>query len=121
MRTVKINEWKWFIADVLVAMIYVVTVVGYVYQHWLPGQTFMVAGLLDKRETQQLQKMPVIGDIPILGNLFKSRKDNKANTELVMFVTPEVVRAQPAGTPMPEFKFPNEYLDLVNPDATKRN
>ena len=46
MRTVKINEWKWFIADVLVAMIYVVTVVGYVYQHWLPGQTFMVGNLV---------------------------------------------------------------------------
>ena len=85
------------------------------------GETFMVAGLLDNREVQQLQKMPVIGDIPILGLLFKSRKDSKSNTELVMFVTPEIVRAQPAGTPAPEFKFPNEYLDLVNPDATKRN
>ncbi len=34
MRTVRINEWKWFIADTLVALIYVITVVGYIYQHW---------------------------------------------------------------------------------------
>lgn len=86
-----------------------------------PGQTFMVAGLMDNREQEQFSKIPVIGDIPGLGNLFKSKKESKANTELVMFVTPEIVRAQPAGTPAPEFKFPNEYLDLINPDATKRN
>jgi len=83
------------------------------------GETFMVAGLLDKRETQQLQKMPIIGDIPILGTLFKSRKDNKSNTELVMFVTPEITRAQPVGTPATEFKFPNEFMDVVNPAAGK--
>jgi len=46
MRTVKINEWKWFIADTLVALIYVVTVVGYVYQHWVPGKVFMVGNLV---------------------------------------------------------------------------
>jgi len=86
-----------------------------------PGQTFLVAGLLDNRETKQLQKMPIIGDIPILGTLFKSRKENKSNTELVMFVTPEIAVAQPAGTPAPEFKYPDPFLDLVNPDATKRN
>jgi ATP-binding cassette, subfamily B, bacterial len=46
MRTVRINEWKWFIADILVALIYVVTVTGYVYQHWIPGKIFMVGGLV---------------------------------------------------------------------------
>ena len=46
MRTVMINEWKWFIADTLVAVIYVVTVVGYIYQHWEPGKIFMVGNLV---------------------------------------------------------------------------
>jgi ABC-type bacteriocin/lantibiotic exporter with double-glycine peptidase domain len=46
MRTVRINEWKWFIADTLVALIYVITVVGYVYQHWVPGKVFMVGNLV---------------------------------------------------------------------------
>jgi ATP-binding cassette subfamily B protein len=46
MRTVRINEWKWFIADTLVALIYVITVVGYVYQHLEPGKIFMVGNLV---------------------------------------------------------------------------
>jgi ATP-binding cassette, subfamily B, bacterial len=46
MRTVRINEWKWFIADTLVALIYVITVVGYIYQHWVPGEVFMVGNLV---------------------------------------------------------------------------
>lgn len=46
MRTVKINEWKWFVADMLVASIYVVTLVGYVYQNWVPGEVFMVGNLV---------------------------------------------------------------------------
>jgi ATP-binding cassette, subfamily B, bacterial len=46
MRTVRINEWKWFIADTLVAIIYVTTVVGYIYQHWEPGKIFMVGNLV---------------------------------------------------------------------------
>jgi len=46
MRTVRINEWKWFFADILVALIYVITVVGYIYQHWVPGKIFMVGNLV---------------------------------------------------------------------------
>lgn len=46
MRTVKINEWKWFVADMLVGLIYVVTVVGYVHQNWEPGKIFMVGNLV---------------------------------------------------------------------------
>lgn len=46
MKNVKINEWKWFVADTLVSLIYVVTVVGYVYQHWTPGEQFMVGSLV---------------------------------------------------------------------------
>lgn len=86
-----------------------------------PGQTFLVAGLMDNRETDQFQKMPIIGDIPILGNLFKSKRENKANTELVMFVTPEIARAIPAGAPTPDFVFPREFLDQLNPDAIRTN
>ncbi|MCW3464618.1 ABC transporter ATP-binding protein [Chitinophaga nivalis] len=41
-----INEWKWFVADMLVALIYCVIAVGYVFQHWEPGAVFYVAGLI---------------------------------------------------------------------------
>jgi len=46
MKTVRINEWKWFVADTLVSLIYVVTVLGYIYQHYEPGQTFLVGSLV---------------------------------------------------------------------------
>ena len=46
MRTVLINEWKWFFADVLISLIYIITVVGYIYQHWIPGTVFMVGNLV---------------------------------------------------------------------------
>ena len=55
------------------------------------GQSFGIAGLLDQRATMQLSKVPGIGDIPILGQLFRSRSVNKTNNELLVFVTPHIV------------------------------
>lgn len=46
MRTVRINEWKWFVADMMVGSIYVVTLIGYVYQNWIPGEVFLVGNLV---------------------------------------------------------------------------
>lgn len=46
MRQVRINEWKWFAASLLVALIYVVMTAGYIYQHNVPGQVFLVGGLV---------------------------------------------------------------------------
>lgn len=55
------------------------------------GQSFGIAGLLDQRTTAQFSKVPGIGDIPILGQLFRSRSVNKLNTELIVIVTPTIV------------------------------
>jgi pilus assembly protein CpaC len=55
------------------------------------GQSFGIAGLLDRRATLQLSKVPGIGDIPILGELFKSHSVNKTNTDLLVMVTPTIV------------------------------
>ena len=41
-----INEWKWFVTDMMVGLIYVVVIVGYVWQHWLPGEVFLLGGLV---------------------------------------------------------------------------
>ena len=41
-----INEWKWFVADMMITLIYCVIVAGYVYQHWQPGHVFYIAGLV---------------------------------------------------------------------------
>jgi len=56
------------------------------------GQSFALAGLLDNSETRSLSKVPVIGDIPILGNLFKSSQFQKQETELVFIVTADLVK-----------------------------
>ena len=69
------------------------------------GQSFAIAGLLDNRVTEQLQKIPGIGDIPVLGKLFQSRSVTKSKNELLIVVTPRIVQALdavPAGPAMPK-------------------
>ena len=74
------------------------------------GQSFAIGGLLDNRETQTLSKIPFIGDVPILGKLFQSISRTKSNTELVVIVTPELVRPIPAGQPTQELNYPVPFL-----------
>src|SRR5947208_3837247 len=65
------------------------------------GQSFGIAGLLDNRAQAQLSKIPGIGDIPILGNLFRSRQVNRSNSELVVLVTPRIVDPVKLNNPSP--------------------
>jgi pilus assembly protein CpaC len=74
------------------------------------GQSFGIGGLLDNRVTEQLNKIPGLGDIPFLGALFKSRQINKQRSELLVIVSPELVRPIPAGQPLPPVNFPKEWL-----------
>ena len=77
------------------------------------GQSFGIAGLLDRRATTQLSKVPGIGDIPILGQLFRSRSINKNNTELLVLVTPHIVDPVHVETPIPAApKVPVPFLDI---------
>ncbi len=61
------------------------------------GQTFAVAGLLDNSVTETMSKIPGLGDIPILGNLFKSRAYQKSQSELVVMITPHIIRPDSPG------------------------
>jgi pilus assembly protein CpaC len=65
------------------------------------GQSFGIAGLLDNRAQVQLSKVPGIGDIPILGNLFRSRSVTRSNGELVVMVTPRIVDPVKLNSPPP--------------------
>jgi pilus assembly protein CpaC len=56
------------------------------------GQTFAIAGLLNNTVTETMSKVPGIGDIPILGLLFRSRAKQKEQTELVVMITPQILR-----------------------------
>ncbi len=56
------------------------------------GQSFALAGLLDNNEIRSLSKVPVLGDIPVLGALFKSKSFQKNETELMFIVTAHLVK-----------------------------
>lgn len=45
-KNVLVNEWKWFVVDMSVAVIYSIILVGYMYQNWQPGQVFLIGGLV---------------------------------------------------------------------------
>lgn len=55
------------------------------------GQTVVIGGLLTSRETDQTRKVPLLGDIPVLGWLFTSRSTSKTTTDLVVFITPTIL------------------------------
>ena len=74
------------------------------------SQSFVIGGLLDNSETQSFQKIPFLGDIPILGKFFQSMTRTKNNTELIVIVTPEIVAPIPAGTAAPSLKYPTAFL-----------
>jgi len=75
------------------------------------GQSFGIAGLLDNRVTEVFDKIPGLGDIPLFGKLFQSKSRNKSNTELLVMVTPELVRPIPANQQPPELKMPLPFLE----------
>jgi pilus assembly protein CpaC len=79
------------------------------------GQSFIIGGLLDNRETDNFSKIPFIGDVPILGKFFQSMQRTKTNTELIVIVTPEIVNPIEAGAPVPELKYPVGFLPPNSP------
>ncbi|HWB84071.1 MAG TPA: pilus assembly protein N-terminal domain-containing protein [Bryobacteraceae bacterium] len=74
------------------------------------GQSFVIAGLLDNTMTETLNKIPGIGDIPLLGKLFQSRNQSRSNSELLVIVTPEIVRPIPADQPVPSLNFSAPFM-----------
>ncbi len=77
------------------------------------GQTFAIAGLMDNTVTQTMSKVPGIGDIPILGYLFRSRAYQKNSTELVVMITPQILRRDSTGvTP----KLPDAVEPFLGPE-----
>jgi pilus assembly protein CpaC len=77
------------------------------------GQSFGIAGLLDERTTMILSKIPWIGDVPILGELFNSRRVNRTNTELIVLVTPTIVDPV-GGGPIPSGAQPGMPVQNLN-------
>jgi pilus assembly protein CpaC len=84
------------------------------------GQSFVIAGLIDNQTNESLSKVPGIGDIPILGKLFQSKIVTRNNSELLIIVTPEIVRPIPADQAVPELKFGKPFM-TPNTDAPMRH
>ncbi len=86
------------------------------------GESFMIGGLLDKSTNSTFEKIPFIGDIPIIGKLFQSELKTKNDTELIVIVTPVIVSPLAAGTELPSLHYtepfipPNSNIPMHQPD-----
>jgi pilus assembly protein CpaC len=78
------------------------------------GQSFVIAGLMDNRVTSLVNKVPGLGDIPILGNLFRTKSLQKSNSELVVLVTARRISPSQEGK-LPTY--PQPFLDQKNFDG----
>jgi general secretion pathway protein D len=58
------------------------------------GDILAIGGLLDENERKTIEKIPVLGDIPVVGNLFKSRSRSRTKTNLMVFIRPTIVRSR---------------------------
>jgi pilus assembly protein CpaC len=79
------------------------------------GQSFVIAGLIDDRVTENLGKVPGLASIPLLGTLFKSRQENKSKTELIVVVTPEITSPPQAAAAIPAPAMPKSFMTLAPP------
>ncbi|MEO8371919.1 MAG: pilus assembly protein N-terminal domain-containing protein [Candidatus Solibacter sp.] len=84
------------------------------------GQSFVIAGLLDSHTTEILSKIPGISSIPILGKLFQNKSISRNNSELLVIITPEIVRPIPQGQHVPELAAPNRPLPHGNTEALRQ-
>lgn len=73
------------------------------------GQSFVIAGLMDNRVTDVYNKIPGLGDIPVLGAFFRSKSVQRSNSELMVLCT--VHRISPSVEPVPGPKDPKPFLD----------
>lgn len=79
------------------------------------GQTFVMAGLLDNKVSRQVSKFPLLGDIPILGALFRSTRYQNNETELMVMVTPKIIR------PLNKDEIPALPTERMDPKETSPN
>ncbi len=86
------------------------------------GQSFVIAGLMDNRVTNVMSKVPGLGDIPVLGNLFRSKSFQKSNAELMVLCTARRVAPNlqaPKGPANPEPFLDKGKFDSKKPEPSK--
>jgi pilus assembly protein CpaC len=85
------------------------------------GETFAIAGLMDNRVQQTIDKLPWFGDIPIIGQLFSSRSTKKTNTELLVLITPHFVKPIAADQKVKMIDFPVNFLPTAEEMKAKED
>jgi type IV pilus assembly protein PilQ len=77
------------------------------------GETVIIGGLISTKDTKALRKVPFLGDIPLLGNIFRKKEDEVNDTELIIFITPHLVKEGAATLGLAlERQAPWEYENL---------
>jgi pilus assembly protein CpaC len=82
------------------------------------GQTFAIAGLMNNQMQQTMQKVPGLGDIPILGYLFRSKASQRDQTELVVMITPEILPNDSPGVTPSLPRYPDTFLPPVSENGS---
>jgi general secretion pathway protein D len=93
------------------------------------GQTVIIGGLMQNNKTASESKIPFLGDIPLIGNLFKRQAKNNTKTELLIFLTPHIVEApsqllalsekERAASVLPKKAFTDKDMDQFLNDLPK--
>ena len=77
----------------------------------MPGQSFVIGGLIDNRMTETVSRIPGLSSIPLIGTIFKSRSKDRQNTELMVLVTPEFPTVIEAGEEKPLLPMPGDFME----------
>jgi pilus assembly protein CpaC len=90
-----------------------------------PGQYLAIAGLMDNNMLKNVTKIPILGDLPIIGELFKSRETRQGRRELLVLISPELIMARATPQPLPTGEPGSWGLDRqlrqpVAPDTARR-
>jgi len=84
----------------------------------LDGQTIVIGGLIEDQVSESVKKVPLLGDIPVAGMLFRRTINNKSKTELLIFLTPYVAEMPEALVPIAEHERSLSNIDK-DPEASK--
>jgi type II secretory pathway component GspD/PulD (secretin) len=75
------------------------------------GQTIVIGGLIEDQVSETTKKIPLLGDIPLAGALFRRQVRNKSKTELLIFLTPHVAQTPEELTPISDLEKSQSTLD----------
>jgi len=83
------------------------------------GHTVVLGGMRKKDVSKQINKIPLLGDLPLLGGLFRFEGEDTAVTELIVFITPRIILHEPVLTLDEELALEETYFSRPEPDSTK--